>query len=295
MTKYDIIIIGAGPAGLSAAIYSARYKLKSLLLYDSFGGMIATAPNVENYPGFKSIQGIELTNKMKEQALSLGVDMKQEQVIEIKKGFTVKTTSAEYKTKSIILAMGSERRKLNIKGEKEFAGKGVAYCATCDAPFFKGKDVAVVGGGNAAFVSALLLSKYANHIYLIHRQKDFKAEPLRLKQLKSSRKISIITPAEIKEIKGKEFVSSIVLSTNKELKVQGVFIEIGSIPSAYIPKKLGIKLNKKNEIIVNENQETNIKGVFAAGDMTSHAFKQIATAVGEGAEAAYSAYLYTQK
>jgi thioredoxin-disulfide reductase len=290
--KYDLIVVGAGPAGFSAAIYAARYNLKTLILYKDMGGLIATSPNIENYAGFKSLTGIELIDKMKEQAESLGVELKQEEVIEIKKDLTIKTLNNAYQSKAIVLALGSERRKLKIPGEQEFTGRGVAYCATCDAPFFKNKDVAVIGGGNASILAALLLTQYANKIYLIHN-KEFVAEPINLEKAKSNKKIEFIE-ANTKAIKGKDFVSELVLD-KKSLKVQGVFIEVGSIPQSSLAKKLKLKLNKKNEILVDETQVTNVKGIFAAGDITQNNFKQVATAVGEGAKAAYFAYQYIQK
>ena len=291
--SYDLIIIGAGPAGLAAAIYAARYKLKTLVLYKNVGGELALSPLVENYPGFKSITGLELATKMKDQAQSFGAELKEGEVIEIN-NFIVKTKENSYKAKSIILALGSERKHINVPGEKEFMGKGVAYCATCDAAFYRNKDVAIIGDGNSAITSAQLLTQYANKVYVVHASKQFRAEPFRLEQVKKNKKVEFICPAILKEIKGDKFVTSIITS-KKEVKVQGVFIEVGSIPSTVLAKNIGVKLNKKKEIVVTLSQETNIPGIFAAGDTTCNIFKQATTAIGEGSLAAYSAYQYLQK
>ena len=289
---YDLIIIGSGPAGLTAGIYASRYLLKTLIIGKLPGGMISEAHNVCNFPSYKSISGMELTKKIIEQVEDLGVEIKQENVEEIKKNkvFEIKTNNLTYKAKKIILAIGTKRRKLNVKGEDKFLGKGISYCATCDATFFKNKVVAVIGGSNAALTAALLLSEYAKKVYIIYRkEKFFRAEPMWISQVEKNKKIEIIFNANIKEIYGINSVDGVKLDTKKDLKVDGVFIEIGSIPDEKISKQLKLK-TEKNYIVVDKKQQTSLGGVYATGDITNNLLKQVITACGEGAIAATSAY-----
>jgi len=292
MEEYDLIIIGAGPAGLTAGVYAGRYLLKTLIIGKLPGGMISEAHKVCNFPSYKTISGMELTKKMVEQVKELGIEVKSEEVKEIKTNevFEIKTDNLTYKTKKIILAVGRKRKKLNILGEKEFLGKGVSYCATCDAGFFKDKDVAIVGGSNTALTAALLLAEYAKKVYIIYRKGSFfRAEPAWIKQVEKNKKIKTIFNANVQEIYGKERVEKVKLDNKSDLKVDGIFVEIGSIPDEKFSKQLGLKTEKKY-IKVNKKQETNIKGIFAAGDVTDNLLKQAVTACGEGAIAATSAY-----
>ena len=292
MEEYDLIIIGTGPAGLTAAIYASRYLLNTLIIGELPGGMITEAHNVCNFPSYKSISGIELTKKIIEQIKDLELNIKQEEVKEIKKNkiFEIKTNNSIYKAKKIILAIGRKKKKLNVKGEDEFLGKGVSYCATCDAGFFKNRIVAVAGGSNAALTSTLLLAEHAKKVYIIYRkEKFFRADPAWVKQVEKNEKIEIIFNTNIKEIYGKEKVEKIKLDNKNDLNVDGVFIEIGSIPNEKISKQLGLK-TEKGYIVVNKKQETSLGEVYAAGDITNNPLKQVITACGEGAIAATSAY-----
>jgi thioredoxin reductase (NADPH) len=298
MKKYDLIIIGAGPAGLTAGIYAGRYLLKTLILGKLPGGTITEAHKVCNFPSQKEITGIKLAMKIIEQAKSLDVEIKQENVKEIKKEnkfFKIKTNKESYSAKKIILATGRKKQKLNIPGEKEFLGKGVSYCATCDASFYKDKIVSVVGGSNAALTAALLLSEYAKKVYIIYRKSNFfRPEASWVKQVEKNKKIKKIFNTNIIKISGKEKVEKIELDSGEEIKVDGVFIEIGSTPHKDIPKQLGLK-TEKDYIIVNKKQETNIRGVYASGDITNNPLKQVITACAEGAIASNSAYQNIKK
>ncbi|PIN77406.1 hypothetical protein COS79_00790 [Candidatus Woesearchaeota archaeon CG06_land_8_20_14_3_00_33_13] len=294
---YDLIIIGAGPAGLSAAIYASRYNLNTLIIGEEIGGMAAEACKIENYPGFKSVSGMELMNKFKEQIKGL-VDIKQENIIEFKKknNFMITTKEEVYKSKAVIIASGTKRRKLNIKGEKEFLGRGVSYCATCDAAFFRDKTVGVVGGNDAAAMSALLLVEYSKKVFIIYRKERIRAEPLRISQLEKNKKVIIINNTKVIAINGNKMINSVTLdkefNNSTELALDGLFIEIGSVPSTVLTKKLGIRLDEEGYIVVDSSQKTNVEGFYAAGDITtsSNKFRQIITAASEGAIAAHSVY-----
>lgn len=297
MEIYDLIIIGAGPAGLTAAIYARRYLLNTIIIGRTPGGTITEAHKVCNFPSYKSISGIELMKKTIEQVKDLGIDIKQEEVKEIKKNkiFEVKTNNLTYKTKKIILAIGRKKEKLNVKGEDKFLGKGVSYCAVCDASFFKNKIVAVIGGSNAALTTALLLAENAKKVYIIYRkEKFFRAEPLWVKQVEKNKKIKTLFNSNLKEIYGDEKVKGAKLNNEKDIKVSGIFIEIGSIPNKEFPKQLNLE-TEKGYIKINKKQETSIKGIYAAGDITNNSLKQIITACGEGAIAATSTYKEIKK
>lgn len=300
--KYDLIIIGSGPAGLSASIYASRYKINHLVIGKAPGGLMTEASKIENYPGFKSISGIELMKKFQEHAQSFGVKIEQDEVIKIEKenkSFKITTSQGKkYQTKTIILALGTERRKLNIPGEKKFLGKGVSYCAVCDAMFYKDKIVAVVGGSDAAAMSALLLSEQAKKVYLIYRKSKLRAEPIIVERTEKNPKIEIIYQTNIKEIKGKDKLEKVVLDKqyrgSSELKLDGLFVEIGSIPAAALAQGIGVEIDEQNCIKIDSSGATNIPGIFAAGDITSGLAKlrQIVTAAAEGAVAATSVYNY---
>ncbi|MBA3063946.1 FAD-binding protein [Candidatus Woesearchaeota archaeon] len=294
---YDLIIIGAGPAGLSAAIYASKYKLNTLVIGEELGGTATHAYKVENYPGFRSIPGIELMNKFKEQVKGLA-GIKNEEIIKLEKkgNFIITTSKGTYQSNALIFAAGTKRKALNIKGENEFLNKGVSYCATCDAAFFKNNVVGVVGGNDAAAMSALLLAEYAKKVFIIYRKEKIRAEPLRVRQLEKSKKITIINNTNVIAVNGDKMMSSVTLDRefnhSKELNLSGLFIEIGSIPSTVLTEKLGIKLDEEGYIIVDPAQKTNADGFYAAGDITtgSNKFGQIITAASEGAVAAHSVY-----
>jgi thioredoxin reductase (NADPH) len=290
---YDLIIIGGGPAGLSAAIYAARFNMKTILISKDIGGYMMEAPKIDNYPGYTTVSGYDLSKNMKEQVKAQNIEIIEEEIAEIKPNLEVKTkTNKKFKGKSILLALGTKRRKLDIKGEDEFAGKGVSYCATCDAPFFKDKEIIVVGGANSAIVSALLLAKFAKKVTIIYRKEKLRADPYWVKQIEKTDNIDTIFNANIKEIKGTNMVDSIILDNNKEMKVDGVFVEIGSVPSTSLVTSIGVKLEKDGCIIVDKTQKTNINHIYAAGDITTNSnnMRQIITACAEGAIAAESAY-----
>lgn len=301
---YDLLIVGAGAAGLSAALYGARYKLRTLVIGEVIGGKGMEAHLVENYPGFLSISGPELMKRFREQAEEFGAKITRGKVVEVRKGrgrFVVRTIDDEsFESKAIILAMGSERRRLNVPGEERFLGKGVSYCATCDGPLFRGKRVAIIGGSDAAAKSALLLSEYAKEVYIIYRREKLRAEPMLTEKVLSIPKVKVIYNKVPVEVKGREKVEALVLRPFKgkgkeeEFRVDGVFVEIGDVPSTSIAGELGVELDEDGYVRVNpKTMETSVKGVYAAGDITSvPKFKQFITAAFQGALAAYSAYLF---
>ena len=298
MEKYDLIIIGAGPAGMSAGIYASRHKLKTLILSKDLGGLASTAHRICNFPSYNNVNGFELMQKFAKHVKELEVPIVYEEVVKIreeggkvKQGFIVKTSKSEYFGKKIIFAGGTNRQKLGVKGEEEFVGKGVSYCATCDAGFFKDKIVSVVGGSDAALTAALLLSEFATKVYIIYRKdKFFRGEPSWVELVEKEKKIEVLFNEEIKEIIGKGKVDSVDLKSGKKLDVDGVFIEIGSVPEVSIISHLKIKQTDKGYIVVDKNQMTSFKGIYAAGDVTDNILKQIVTASAEGAIAAYFIY-----
>lgn len=292
MKIYDLIIIGTGPAGLTAAIYAARYNLDALVIGIIPGGTAGEAYKICNFPSYAETTGVELMTKMINQVKKLGVEIKSEEVLNIEKNadFKVKTNKKEYFAKKIIIAAGLKRRKLIMEREKEFIGKGINYCATCDAGFYKDKIVGIVGGGNSALTSALLSTEFAKKVYIIYRKpRFFRAEPAWVKDVEKNKKIISIFNANITKLKGKDRLESVELDNGKELKLDGLFVEIGSVPGIGLAEKLKIKTDK-NFIKVDKKQRTNISGVFAAGDITDNPLKQIITACGEGAIAANTAY-----
>ena len=299
--EYDVIVVGGGPAGITAAIYLARYLLKTLLITKSIGGKILHTYIVENYPGFKSIESYKLIKYFEEHIRSYNVPILIDEVTDIVKHnqlFKVSTrNNGEFVSKAVILAIGVEKRRLNVPGEKEFIGKGVSYCAVCDAPLFKGKEVAVIGGGDSAVTSALLLSRYATKVYLICKESKLIAQPILIERLKKTKNIYIILNDEVIEINGRDRVECIKLKSGRALGVSGVFIEVGLEPPIEFLRKLGLKLTSEGYVEVKPDQSTNIAGLFAAGDITNacNNFKQIITAAAQGAIAAKSAYEYLQQ
>jgi len=296
---YDLIIIGAGCAGLTSAIYSCRYNLKTLVIGQDMG-LLTKAHKVENWPGFRSISGAELMEKVKNHAESLGAKIVFGEIVSlVKKGkeFIVKSEGKEFIGKSVILALGTEKRKLNIAGEEKFLGGGVSYCATCDSAFFKGVDVGVVGGGNSAGRAAQLLSQHSSMVYLIYRGRKLNADPALVDELKKDKKIKILYNKNVVGLNGEGNLESVKLDSGEKIDVKGLFIEIGSIPSSVLTKKIGLKLDKHGYIKTEKDQSTNVIGLFAAGDITtnSNMFKQMVTAASEGAIAATSAFNYINK
>ena len=299
MEKYDIIIVGAGPGGLTAGIYAGRQGTKNLIIdRDLAGGLGREVPEMENYPGFDNISGLELIEKMKAQATKNCELHEMEEVTEIVKNndeyrFTVKTNKDEYKSKTIILATGSSHRHLEAKGEEEFKGKGVSYCATCDGFFFQGRDIIMVGGGNSALQEALYLNNLGANVTLVHRRDEFRAQKELQNQIKEAG-INTILNATVEEIKGEMLVESVILKDTQtgelsELPINGVFISVGYIPHTELAEQLGVSLDESGHIIIDKDQKTNIDYVYAIGDVCV-GLKQWVVACGEGAVAATSAY-----
>ena len=300
MEEYDVIIVGGGCAGLAAAMYSGRFGLKTLVLAEVPGGAIILTDVVENYPGFKRLTGLELAQKLQEHAEEYpSVKIKNERVMDLKKRekvFELKTDESSYLGKTVIYATGTKWKKLGVPGEEAFTNKGVHYCALCDGAFYKDKVVAVVGGGDSAAKEALLLTQWASKVYIIYRGEEIHPEPINYGRVKKNKKIEIIRKANIIEIKGDQKVSRVVLDreykNNKELKLDAVFVEIGHSALSELAQKVGVKVNKKGEIIIDRLARTNVEGFYAAGDVADLEFKQAITGVGEAVAASYSAYKY---
>ncbi len=312
MTKevYDFGILGAGVTGLSAAMYGARLGLKTICFGHSHGsemtvgGVITTTNVVENYPGFIRLTGTELADKIKDHALSYDlVTLKEEKIISVTKKnnlFILKSDSSEYQVKTVLFATGTKWRRLEVPGSKEFENKGVAYCALCDGPLYRNKIVGVVGGSDSAAKDALLLAEHAKKVYIIYRGDTIRAEPINQQRIAANKKIEVINKANVLEVKGSRAIEKVVLDRtyegSKELPLQGLFVAIGHIVLSELAKPLGVKLNEKNEIILDhKTSETNVPGVYAAGDVADKPFKQAITGVAEGCTAAFSAYEYIQK
>lgn len=302
---HDCIIVGGGCAGYPAAVYAARFNMKTLLIAKEPGGLITTTHLVENYPGFISLTGPELASKLKEHVIANNVPMLDDIVTsitkdEITKLFKVKTgiEEEEFLTKTVIIATGTQHKHLNCPGEWEYQSKGVSYCATCDAPFFKRKKVAIVGGGDTASKEAMVLSQTCEKVYMLVRS-ELKAEPVNIDRINKIENIEVITGVNVKEICGEKKVTHLILDREVEgsnqLDVKGVFIAIGMLPQNDLAKQLGVELNPRGEIIINRVSETNVEGVMAAGDVTNAEWKQGIIAAAEGSVAAYSAFEYLQK
>ena len=296
--EFDVAIIGAGPAGLTAAIYATRYGLKTVVFETVEASQLSLAPKIENYPGFEG-SGFELLERIKRQALKFGAVHKFEHVERLRKDgdfFIVKTDMAEYKAKALIIATGGKHRELGVPGEKEFVGKGVSYCATCDGNFFRGKKVAVVGGGNTAVTDAIYLHEIGCDVVLIHRRDELRAEKALQEEL-FKRNIPVVWDSIVLRIEGKERVERLVLlnrKTNEErvLEVDGVFIAVGITPATDLVMDLGVERDVAGYIKVDKRQRTNVPGVFAAGDCCDNPLKQVVTACADGAIAANSAFEY---
>lgn len=303
---YDLIIVGGGPAGITAGIYAARKKLDTLLISKDFIGQTGKAFLVENYPGFKKIQGFQLIEKFNKHLRKFKIDINEgEEVIKIKKEkdgfFEIRTSQKDrYSARAIIIASGRDPRPLEVPGEKEFLGRGVSYCLICDGPMFSGKTVAVVGGGNSGFEGALDLVRFCPKVYILEVGSKVLADEINQERARVTKKIEVICNAKVKKIKGRDFVNSLIYQDqisqkNIEISVEGIFVEIGSIPATGFVKGL-VDFNEEDEIKINPKTcATETPGLFAAGDVTDVRDKQIIVAAGEGAKAALSAYDYLQK
>lgn len=303
--EWELVIVGGGAAGLTAGIYGARSGLKTLILEEKVpGGALTEVPMIENYPGFpEGISGMELASKLVKQAERMGVEIHELEAVNRldlnSAEKTVYTDKTAYTASAVILALGSTHKTLDVPGEEELRGRGVSYCAVCDGAFFRGKRVLVVGGGNSAAVSALYLSNLASEVWLVHRRDRLRAEEALVRNIRS-RGVKILWNTVVKEIKGKHQVESVVLLDNKtgkpsELKVDGVFIQVGEKPNSEIARRAGVNVDEEGYIIVDNRQRTNIPGVYAAGDVTTCPVKQIGTAVGQAIIAATEAFGYIRR
>jgi len=306
---YDLLIIGAGCAGASAAMYAARLNMKTAMIAELPGGLITTTHIVENWPGIKSISGPDLAQSILDHALSYNVPLFNERVLDVMaataaapagtiRGFLVKTASYLYKAKTVLFATGTEHKKLGVPGEKEFANKGVSYCALCDASFYKNKVVAVVGSGDSAAKEAILLAEKSAKVHILVRKDAMKAEGpnmAKINDLIKSSKIEVHYKTEIAEIIGTSKVEKVKLKDGSELALDGIFVAVGHLPLSEVASAVGVKINEKGEIMINRNSETNVPGIYAAGDVTDSVFKQAITSSAEAVTAAYSAFVYLKK
>lgn len=292
----DIIVIGAGTAGLTCAIYGLRAG-KSVLVFEEkmYGGQIVNTPSIENYPGYKNISGFEFANNLYEQAKALGMEYRNEQVVEIKNESVklVVTEKGTYETKAVVIATGAKNRMLGLENESELTGKGISYCATCDGAFFKGKDVAVAGGGNTALEDALFLSNYCSKVYIIHRRDKFRGDKADVDKLKIKENVEFILNSTIEELLGENRLEGIKVrnsTDNKitELNVAGVFIAIGQVPDNERFRTV-VELDDKGYIVAGEDCRTGADGIFAAGDCRTKSVRQLVTAAGDGAVAGLGA------
>jgi len=297
---YDVLVIGAGPAGLSAALYAGRKKLKTGIISIDIGGQGNLTSHIENYPGALPQSGMELMDKFHTQALNFGAELilgKAKEIIQQGEVFQVTLASEEiYTARSLILTFGKVPRQLGIPGEERFLGRGVSTCATCDGPLFKDKIVAVVGGGNSAMEAALDLSHHAQKVYLIHRRAEFRGDEVTVDRLKENKKVELVLESAPVEVKGDKFVTSVTIENlvnnkKKEIKIDGLFLEIGYAVDSSIVKDL-VEINSANEVVVDGMGRTSCPGIFAAGDVTNTPFKQAIIAAGDGARASLQAYAY---
>jgi len=301
---YDLIILGAGPAGLAASIYASYHKLNHLVVGEIIGGTPLEAALIKNWPGTEAISGVELMKNFVRHAEGLGGKIAQGRVVSLKKRkdyFEVGTDREVYQAKTLLVAMGTRRRKMNIPGEDKFLGKGVSYCATCDAIFFKNKFVAVIGGSDSAAAAANLLAEHASKVYIIYRNSELRCQPAYLEQVKKNPKITVIYNTNVLEVHGGKKVESVFLDRPFEesqlLKTDGVFVEIGAMPSTDLLNEIGVKLNPQEYVAVDEWGKTNVSGVYAAGDITTNTmgFNQIVAAAADGATAVNAIYRYLKE
>lgn len=300
MKNYDMVIIGGGAAGLTAALYSARNALKTAVVVSEIGGTSNSIPDLENWPGFKG-SGPELMRKMYEQVKEYEVDfiMKTAKSIsKVKEGFVILTEEEKINAKSLIIATGTERKKLNLPNESNFVGKGLSYCATCDGFFFKNKKVGVIGGSDCAAIATLSLAGIAKTVDVFYRGKSLRCEAITMQRLKEKKNIKIHYESVPIKILGKDKVKGLEIEEkgkNKTYDLDGIFVEVGAVPITELLKKLKIKLDETKHIIVDEDMKTSVRGVFAAGDVTNQKLKQVIVAAGQGAIAAKAAYDYLAK
>lgn len=299
---YDLIVIGLGPAGMTAGIFAARREMKTLVIGKEMGGQLVWASEIENYPGAPKISSFDLIEKMRSQTIDAGAEIKIEEIKKIEKredgSFIVYTSKDYFEASAIMVCLGLSPRRLAIPGEIEFSTKGVSYCANCDGPFYKNKKVAVIGGGNSALDAAEVLSKIASDVYLIHRNDHFKGFETLVKDVEEKENIKIFLESEIIEIKGDSKVKSIIVARKnkqetEEIEVDGVFVEVGRIASTDLMADF-VERSEKNQIVINEKGETKTPGIFAAGDVTTCEIKQITVATGQATIAAMTAYKYLQ-
>ncbi len=303
---WELVVIGGGPAGMTAAIYGSRYGLDTLLLESKvLGGAQATSPGIENYPGFTFIKGIDLAERMKQQVRECGSKIREiteVENIEIdnddSREFILETKRGNYTAEAVIIATGGGHRVLDVPGEEKYTGRGVSFCATCDGPLFRGREVAVVGGGNTAATEAVYLSEITSKTYMIHRRDELRAEHAMERALMKS-DVEILWDTIVKEFRGNQVLEELVIENvqtgeQSTLEVDGAFVALGSNPNSEIAQDIGVETNDAGEILVTDKMATNVKGVFAAGDVVD-SLKQIAVAVGHGAVAADSAYAYIRQ
>lgn len=302
MKEFDVIIVGAGPAGMSAAIYTSRRQLSTLVISKDIGGQAAATDVIENYPGYESVGGFDLMQKFMQQAQKTGTQFISGEVLDITKdngSFLIKTAVEEYRAQALILSFGLTPRDLNVPGEEQFKYKGITHCATCDGPLFKGKDVMIVGGGNSALEAGEYMSKIANQVYMIVRKPEFKGEAVLLNKVQQAANIEIIYRSKIKEVRGDQVVQSVVITSaeeentdaDREIKVQGVIVEIGFVAKTDWIGSL-VKLNERKEIITDKDNQTSEAGVFSCGDVSDISYKQAVISAGEGAKSALQAAKY---
>jgi len=301
---YDMIIIGGGPAGMTAGLYASRARLRTLLIENGlFGGQMTTTELIENYPGFpQGVSGEELSRLMEEQAKRFGMEANSDEVTEVsleKDLKRVKTYEGEFFCRALIICTGTEYRKLGVPGEEKFKGRGISYCATCDGAFFKDSRIIVVGGGDSALTEALFLTKFVSELTIIHRRDALRATKIYQERVLSNPKIKFMWNSVVQEIKGDSVVRSVVVKNVKsgevkEVETEGAFLFIGLMPRTQFLKEL-VQMDESGYIVTNENCETSIKGIFAAGDCRKKLLRQISTSVGDGATAAFAAEKYLEE
>jgi len=300
MKIYDLIIIGAGPAGITASVYAARQKLDFLVISLDIGGQAAWSGDIENYTGYQFITGPDLAKKFQEHIRKYDIELKEgENVLKIKKSgkiILIKTNKADYQARCVIVASGKKSKELQVKGEIEFKNRGLTYCATCDGPLFAGKYVAVIGGGNSALDAVIQLIKIAKHVYIVNSASQLGGDLTMRQKVKEAMNVTILNNAQVTAVFGDKFVSGIKIRNNgkfEELSVSGIFVEIGLVPNSDFAA--GLKRNQRNEIKIKMDNQTSVPGIFAAGDVTDVSEKQIIIAAGEGSKAALSAFRYLAK
>ena len=297
--KYDVIIIGGGAAGLGAALYAARFKLKTLVVAEQLGGTGNIAHLVDNWIGEPGVKGFDLMQKFIKHVKEYDVNLNEERVVKVKKGrnsFSVETNNKKYESKSIIFCTGMKHRELGLANEKEFLGRGLSYCFVCDGGFYKNKVVAVVGGSDSAALGALYLADVAKKVYVLYRKDKLRAEPISADQVYKHKKIQVIHGVNVKGLVGDKFLEMVKLDNGKSLKLDGLFIEIGALPLNELAKSLGVKVDKNGFAVVDNDMSTNVKGVFVAGDLNNRSsLKQFITSAADGSIAAQGVYNYLKK